>query len=167
MCFKLNSYQWRFYPADLIKGQLFENFGCISFGKGWLFLDLTLRVKQCSIYLGKIRPNWHGWLYCVFVANARVNIPTFWLPIEKRYVSPQPHSNFTLFFSDLYLLAMIASRLSIVTSRVTTRPSSLPIISWSCSTLSSKDSWPSPKISCKWWTWSILKQWIGWKFCLR
>ena len=128
---------------------------------------LDPKVKQCSIYLGKIRPNWHGWLYCVFAANAKVNIPTFWLPIEKRYVSPQPHNNFTLFFSDLYLLAMIASRLSIVTSRVTTRPSSLPIISWSCSTLSSKDSWPSPKISCKWWTWSILKQWIGWKFCLR
>ena len=45
---------------------------CISFGKAWLLVDLTLSNVQA-----KIRPNWQGWLYCVFVANANVNIPTF------------------------------------------------------------------------------------------
>ena len=29
-------------------------------------VDLTLRVKQCSEHLGKIRLNWHSRLYCLF-----------------------------------------------------------------------------------------------------
>ena len=53
----------------LSSGQLFEHFACISFGKGWLILYLTMRVEQSSSYLGKTRPNWHGLLYCLLGAH--------------------------------------------------------------------------------------------------
>ena len=49
-----------------------------------LVLHMTLRVEQCSSYLGKTRLNWHGWLYSLFGAHVIVNIPTFGLPIDDR-----------------------------------------------------------------------------------
>ena len=100
--FELKSYQWRFYPADQRKGQLFEHFTCISFGKGRLFLHWTLRVEQCSSYLGKTMLNWHSLLYCFFWrpcnrkhSDFRVAYST-WNSNGKFQIS----SNSLIFFSD-------------------------------------------------------------------
>ena len=78
--FELIFYQWRFYPAYLSKGQHFEHFKNSSFGNGWILLDLTLRVEQCSGHLGKIRPNGHIQLDCVFGVHASLNNTNFGLP---------------------------------------------------------------------------------------
>ena len=53
----------------------------LKFGRTLPKLDPQLRVKQCSSYLGKIRLNWHGRLYCVLDHNAYENGPSYRFPV--------------------------------------------------------------------------------------